>query len=97
MLVIERAATLLRRFAQLPDIVAVGLLVLALGGAADVSVHVLHAPFLGVNGVDWSESVAHSLVATGIALVVGGFVLEMLRASTRPTPRLHERSRRDTH
>jgi hypothetical protein len=96
MLVIEPATALLRRFEQLPEIVAVGLLVLALGGAADVSVHVLHAPFLGVDGVDWSESVAHSLVATGIALVVGGFALVMLRAPTRPTARLHERSRRDT-
>ena len=75
MLSIQALTTVRRRFAGLPEFTAIGLLALAIGGAADVLTHVLNAPFLVFDGIDRSEAVAHALVVAGVALTLGGLVV----------------------
>ena len=75
MLSIQALRKISRRLAGLPESISIGLLVLGLGAAADLVVHVLNASFLVFGGVDRSEAVAHALVVAGVALTLGGAVV----------------------
>ena len=55
-----------------------GLLVLGLGLAADLVVHLLDTSFLVIGGIDRSEAISHALVIAGVALTVGGATVAFL-------------------
>jgi len=96
MLSIDALREAVRQLSGIPNVVAIGVLVIVIGVGVDLVVHAFVAHGHADAGFDPSEHMAHLVVVVGMAITLAGVVADGVRRQVRSTSSsADDRSTRD--